>query len=254
MGICGSLDNSEDAQSNHNHNNQPSQRPQQVSRAPSIQIQQQQVSQQRTAQRVPWDYEYRTWTDEQLQQHRKIWWETRVTNLPEVWQAIRLYVGTTDEAARKSIIAAAGITPFQVDEKQNTVYCYDRKGAQYDIPYVILKNPTRISDSAGQATEKQKDAAEIQREQSKVSVKLRLSNGTDVKVETMGSETIGGLKKRIFDDYKIAPERQRMLYQGTLFTDNTTTLARAGIKQTNPITVLQIFLIPPDVPLTQYKR
>lgn len=258
MGICGSAENDGGAQQRQaGGGNRPLSVQQQQQQQQQRQVQQQQnrnapprvVAQAVT--RQPWDYEYRSWSDEQLQQHRKIWWETRVTNLPEVWHAIRLYVETSDENTRKSITASVGLTQFQADEKNSIVFCYDRKGAQYDIPYVILKNPSRVYDAQGAVVQKAKDEDEIKREKSQLSVKLRLSNGVDFKVTTMGTETIGNLKKRICEEYKIAPERQRILHQGVLFTDASTSLAKAGMKQTNPPTVIQVFIIPDDVPLNR---
>ncbi|KAK4506446.1 hypothetical protein PRZ48_000178 [Zasmidium cellare] len=107
------------------------------------------------------------WTRSHLEREREVFFETRVTGRPEVWNALDIACqmirrGELSEA--QGILDAVGVTVPNGKISKNRGRdrmrggVYDDKGAPYDIPDWIVADPRDLIEDAG--TEKEIDGAD----------------------------------------------------------------------------------------------
>lgn len=178
-------------------------------------------------------------TSEQLGEKRKIFWETAPAyeGKKEVWDA--LSAAATAAEASDWVLAQAIIDGVGVSTPSGTLIdCYDELGSRYQIPPYCLSTPLNLildAESAG------KDASNEEVKNGKdMNIKLRFSDGDkDTKFPINTEETVGTLKKRVFQDVRnIDANDQRWFFGGKLLPDR----ARLSDYKVRPGYVIQIIM------------
>jgi len=186
--------------------------------------------------REPWDKSFSPMTREELMQKRQEFWETRIDGRSEMWQAIRLAAESDDDTTAKVILQSAGLSPYDID-RPDYCFCYDERGFRYEVPMYILHEPRNLvvatPDVVVSEEEKQKAEQDL-------TIKIRLSTGTDIQYAGKGQDTILHLKQFVEKEKGIAPDRQKAIFQGKLLHDSAT-LAHCRISNN---VVLQVMVRP----------
>ena len=123
--------------------------------------------------------------------------------------------------------------------------CYDELGNRYVIPNYCLSRPVNMQsendsgtdhpDSAEQTETKQEsnkpkqnkrsndaDDAQKQDTPNRVTMKLRLSSGQELKLHCQPKETIAAVKRKVQEREGIDVSRQRLFCSGRMLMDKTT--------------------------------
>lgn len=229
-----------------------------------------------------WDAALPPMTEAALQRMRNSFWDTRVEGRREVWSGLRLALEAADDATRLLVLEGIGCSSFRCDSK-DCMYVWDMRGFKYELPFYLVYQPRMmtseqaaaataavtsqiISTSNGSATNGEGSAGTRtgtgtgtemaagtgtgkNREKSKeplVKFKIRCSNGRDMNVEApLKATSVRDVKKIVQKQYSVAPARQRVVYRGRSCVD-WVSLADLHLE---PLTVVQVFFIPDDVPL-----
>lgn len=193
-----------------------------------------------------WDKDFPAMTRYELEHKREEFWETRIQGRVEVWNAIKLALEAEDEATKRVVMEAAGLSAFQQD-KATSYFCYDSLGMRYDIPFYLTHEPrnlvtARVPQPGSTSGDEIDDAAKIN---DVLKFTIRLSNAQgDMVVEMTKGETIKQLKDLVEEHKDITVDRQRVLYQGRRLNDELT-LGKCRIL---PDTVIQVAVAPASNP------
>ncbi|GAU95919.1 hypothetical protein RvY_07442 [Ramazzottius varieornatus] len=179
-------------------------------------------------------------TAEQLAEKRKVFWETAPAyeGKKEVWDA--LSAAATAAEAGDWVLAQAIIDGVGVSTPSGTLLdCYDELGTRYQVPPYCLSTPLNLivdAENAGRDAGKT-DPVKLGKD---MNVKLRFSDGDkDIKFPINTEETVGTLKKRVFQDIRnIDVADQRWFFGGKLLPDR----ARLSDYKVKPGFVIQIIM------------
>ncbi|KXT17735.1 hypothetical protein AC579_3609 [Pseudocercospora musae] len=189
------------------------------------------------------------WTRSHLEQQRRIFFETRVTGRPEIWDALKLVcecLRQDDIAEAQAIMDAANITcPHgkvgrgRTKEKQREGV-YDEQGQLYDLPYWVVTDPQDIIEDEGkdidaEAEEDEEDEANeasLARRQEKgkgraqsigeeLRLKVRLSDRASDMEVTIGSKQNVSVAIRAIKD-QINVRHCRLVYLGKALDEGKT--------------------------------
>lgn len=197
------------------------------------------------------------WTRSQLEAQRAEFFDTRVTGIPEAWQALREVcqlvrrAGRAEMADAQALLDASGLTcPHgriargrSTRDRSVKGGIYDEAGNRYDIPDWVLADPEdtvedegeKEIDSGGAADGESDDEgagapeSHPQRHKGKerardigevVHLRARLSDrSTDVVVEVGMLEPIGVVTERIREQARV--QRVQLMYLGHKLADGT---------------------------------
>lgn len=197
------------------------------------------------------------WTRSQLEAQRAEFFDTRVTGIPEAWQALREVcrlvrrAGREEMADAQALLDASGLTcPHgriargrSGRDRSIKGGIYDEAGNRYDVPEWVLMDPEDIVedegekeiDGGGTADGESDDEGDItpgvypRRHKGKerahdvgevVRLRARLSDrSTDVVVEVGMLETIGVITERIREQARV--QRVQLMYLGHKLADGT---------------------------------
>merc|ERR1719336_1615164 len=96
-----------------------------------------------------WDEALPPMTKQELENKRRIFWETRVTGRIEMWQILKMSIEAerdSDEETAATIITSAGATPWQAG--RSCRFCYDATGERYEVPMYMFEEPRNITEPA----------------------------------------------------------------------------------------------------------
>ncbi|XP_072482747.1 ubiquitin domain-containing protein 1 isoform X1 [Notamacropus eugenii] len=168
--------------------------------------------------RPKWKSDY-PMTDGQLRSKRDEFWDTAPAfdGRKEIWDALKaaaFAVEANDHELAQAILDGASITlPYG-----SLSECYDELGNRYQLPVYCLAPPVNLllERSEDDGVEPPEPAPSTRRE---FPLKVRLSTGRDVKLNTSLSDTIGQLKRQLHAQEGIEPSWQRWFFSGKLLTD-----------------------------------
>ena len=104
--------------------------------------------------------------------------------------------------------------------------CYDTLGNHYAIPKYCLSAPTNIIqaektvDESLESPDGGGDGEESQSLINAVEIKLRLSTMKDVKVQIGAKSAVRDLKKKLYQQEGIEPQKVRLLFSGRVLKDD----------------------------------
>lgn len=196
-----------------------------------------------------------------LEKERADFWATRVTNIQEVWNYLKMACEALlegDAGTANAIAEAAGVrTPHG-----NLSVCYDERGAEYRVPEFCYSTPVADGDSPRKAVAAKQKAVSRGTPGVALSVRLRVAGWQKDFALGLGAaggssgltdaHSVGELKTFLADAMKEAgvsaggpsagkelPEhRMRIIYAGKTLDDNDQLLREAGVKDK---AVVQVF-------------
>lgn len=163
----------------------------------------------------------------QLKGMREEFWETapKFEGRKEIWEALR---GAAEAFESKDYdLAQAILTGVEISIPNGTLtQCYDTLGNHYAIPKYCLSAPTNIIqaektvDESLESPDAGGDGEESQSLINAVEIKLRLSTMKDVKVQISAKSAVRDLKKKLYQQEGIEPQKVRLLFSGRVLKDD----------------------------------
>ncbi|KAF4633807.1 hypothetical protein G7Y89_g4300 [Cudoniella acicularis] len=206
-----------------------------------------------------WRSRNRTWTRQQLDRERAVFFDTRTAGRTEIWQTLRaaleiLWAGGEPEdhdggvGTAQQILDAADITIPTGDLAVGGAF--DAFGVHYKMPPEIVSDPENIvaspevsgqDDEADKSVESEElDEDEILRRREEkgkavintkdlIHVKARLSDGQipDLVVSVGKDDSVRFIARRIFEEAQLAPPtRLKIAYMGKVLKENQSLTAQ----------------------------
>ncbi|PVD30663.1 hypothetical protein C0Q70_09936 [Pomacea canaliculata] len=159
-------------------------------------------------------------TEGQLRSKRDEFWDTAPAfeGRKEIWDALKAAayaLETGDHGLAQAIVDGASISL----PHGTLLDCYDELGNRYQLPVYVLSAPTNlIEDNSESDTQTDTDANSSAGVE--VPVRFRLSNmAKDIKVMVKTTDTVYKVKKLLYENEGVEPERQRWFFSGKLLND-----------------------------------
>ncbi|PWA28386.1 hypothetical protein CCH79_00016367 [Gambusia affinis] len=170
--------------------------------------------------RPKWKSDY-PMTEGQLRSKRDEFWDTAPAfeGRKEIWDALKaaaVALECNDHELAQAIVDGASITL----PHGTLTECYDELGNRYQLPVYCLAPPVNLISEC--SDEDRSDSPEPPVASKKeFQLKVRLSTGKDVRLNTSMADTIGQLKKQLQAQEDIDVLQQRWFFSGKLLTDRT---------------------------------
>lgn len=158
-------------------------------------------------------------TEGQLRSKRDEFWDTAPAfdGRKEIWDALRAASIATE--AQDFVLAQAILDGANISVPNGFLTeCYDELGTMYKVPVYCLSNPINMVKEDGR--ESPAEFSEPADGGTEVVLKIRLSsNGEDVKLPVLSTDTIVTAKKKLQCQEGLEPSRQRWFFGGKLLSD-----------------------------------
>jgi len=176
----------------------------------------------------PLKKEYPKWksdvplTEGQLRSKRDEFWDTAPVfdGRKEIWDALKAAVLAIE--GNDCTLAQAIIDGANISLPHGTLMdCYDELGGHYQLPVYCLSRPVNlVKDFKKVNSETTEDITEIKEDDpAKRTLKIRLTSEKEVKLITLGTDTIGTAKQRLEIQEGISKSSQRWYFSGKLLVD-----------------------------------
>jgi len=154
----------------------------------------------------PWKSDGEEMTREQLERKRAEFWDTRVTNRPEIWAVLRSAIEEPELDTAQQMLEAAAIILRSGDLVDGA---YDELGNRYDIPEYCLSDPVHLREPDPQEAEDGYEKSETllvdspdHRDSVETAVaeevRVRMSDtGHDFVIGIAESEHVGSIREKV---------------------------------------------------------